>query len=576
MIEYRTMATNSFDKLVSGLTEDERQGILDRMKSSSSEQVSMLSPVETASAEGISISTKIKNESTLFKIYLWLKSVFASSTPETVYNEVKLTSIARNIEKNFPGLIDSKKGNLLTPFYDRLKELKAAADYFRPYLVSADHDEGNFIVFLSSLVIPDVTAEIESKTDPFQNPISNEIHTEYRVDLLRNLDEIFKNIPREAKNQMYEAMKSVEWLKQFAKLPFTRFLSLFSSTMENVYTCPFSQLESEIGLFAKTLSWPIALTDEVLEALYLFSEKNSRSYKAGELDADAAANFMNKAKSNLTAPKVFMSSVPICSIGSLVYSDISWRPENFSGGEEWFVKYKNSWKKLFEIKWNIWLQECKKEQLRGILNGSFALEKFPILPYRPWAGLRGISFKFEHTAGFINWYFKEKFAGYELNLKTLLVEGNFNKKENRQAFTDSYNQFIQISINFAELNRKLQNSGEIGSIFQKVQDDQTRTLQGQEKVEQLIRRVESDVYTDFKQFCDNCRIMNAILNAVLGIHRDTKYDGISNFSSIQGHDNEKFINQISETNASLEAALSLAKELEVIDSKNTSIDVDFD
>ena len=563
------MSNNSFDKLVSNLSQQERESILEKMRAvSSDEEINMLSPVETVAEEDISIPEKIRGESMFFRVMLWLKSVFTNSTSEVLYNEIKLSSISRNVERNYPGLIDSKKGLLLNTFYDRLNELKTAADFIRPYIVSIEHDEGNFLIFLGGIILPDVLSRMNTEADPYSNPISSEMHPELKVELSRNMEEIFQSISREEKNKMYEAVKSMEWLKQFVKLPFNRFISLFSNSREKVYTCPFSQLENEIGQFAKALSRQIVIGDDVLEAIYLFSMKGTHSGKNADSEADEAVQFMTKAKENMLAPKVFMSSVPIYSIGSIVHTDISWKPDSFSGGEDWFVKFKASWKKIFDQKWNTWVQECKKEALRETLKTHFALEQFPILPFRPWSGLWGITFKYEYTAGFLNWYFKERFSTYELNLKTLMVEGKFHKKENLASFTEAYNDFIQISVNFAELNRKLQNSGEIGSVFMKFRDGQMKSLQGQEKIETLLRKVESDITTILHMFGESCRMMNLILNGVLGIQRNANFDTISNFSSIQGRDNEKFMKQILETNKSLTEATRLVGELELVDTND--------
>ena len=157
-----------------------------------------------------------------------------------------------------------------------------------------------------------------------------------------------------------------------------------------------------------------------------------------------------------------------------------------------------------------------------------------------------------------------------------MVEGTFIKKQNQATLTDSYNSFIQISIDFADINSKLQNSGEIGSIFLKVKNEQSRSLQAQEKIEQLIRSLESQVNSLLHAFGDAARTMIKILNGVLGIERNVNYDSISNFGTIQGRSNEKFISQITETNSSLVAALNLVRELEGIDSSNISIDLETD
>ena len=66
------MPTNSFDKLVSNLSAEERENILERMRAASTnEEINMLSPAETITENDISIPEKIRSESMFFKIMLW-------------------------------------------------------------------------------------------------------------------------------------------------------------------------------------------------------------------------------------------------------------------------------------------------------------------------------------------------------------------------------------------------------------------------------------------------------------------------------------------------------------------------
>ncbi|BDC95528.1 DUF5312 domain-containing protein [Treponema saccharophilum] len=563
-------SSNSFDALVSGISAEERQSILDKMQSTPKDyENDSFSPVEDLPTEPeTTLSEQLKKESLPFRFWLWLKSIFTNTSTEILFNEIKIQSMAKIVGRNFPGLIDMKRGFILPAFYDKLRDLKKSADFFRPYVVSFEQDEGAFYVFLGSIVMPIVARDLADNVDPYTNPVTGEAKLEYRVELLRQMDDIFQSIPADSKNEMYEAVKSVDWLRQFVRLPFNRFLSLFSEITDEIHTCQFSQIENEIGAFAKCLLNSFRLPNEVLETLFLFSIRNSKK-KGSDSDENSndAVEFMSKAMENMSNLHMFMSSVPIHSISCIVYSDSQWMPEHFSGGEDWFVKFKTSWKKIFEQKWDSWVFDCKKENLRQSLVSRFSLESFPILPNRPWENLwGGVKFRYELTGGFLYWYFLKEFPTYEIVLKSIMVEGVFKKKDNQLMYTDTFNDFIHISMALNALNDRIKPSGDVGSTFAKFSaEGQMRTLQEQTRVEQLMRSVESEMQLIINQFGTANRSMNHILSGLLGLKKEARFDTLSNIGHLSGRGNENFLSTLQNARDSLENALNIIKELEMFD-----------
>ena len=70
---------------------------------------------------------------------------------------------------------------------------------------------------------------------------------------------------------------------------------------------------------------------------------------------------------------------------------------------------------------------------------------------------------------------RERFSVCELDLKTLLVQGSFNKKENYNTLSETFGNMIQLSISFQELERKLSFHGELGAIFNKIHEEASRS-----------------------------------------------------------------------------------------------------
>ena len=313
---------NSFDSLVSIMTREERQQMLEKMHEAAPvyESESFVPVEEPPEDGGVSLEEQLKKESLPFRIILWLKSIFTSTNQIVLFNEMKISEINRSLQRNYPGLVDSKKGLLLPLFYDKVAELKSAADFLRPYIAAIEKDEGGFYVFLGSIIMPEVDEDMSTNANPFSVPVSTNIKPELRVELIHNMDEIFQNIPVDSKQKMYEAVKSVEWLRQFSKIPFIKLLSSFTEVSSTVHTCAFSIIGNEFTSFAKLMSNGFLLSDSLLESLYLFSVRKSRRFSEDVSGDDrAAVNFMNNARSNSSVIHMFMSSVPMCSVTRVVF-----------------------------------------------------------------------------------------------------------------------------------------------------------------------------------------------------------------------------------------------------------------
>ena len=562
--------SNSFDRLVSGLSSGERKDMLEKMKASTSITESLSSDlIGDDPDDSISFSQQIKEESIFYRVYLWIKALLASTTMEAIYNERKISQIAKRIDKISPGLMDYKRALLLSSFYDKLMELKKCADFFRPYVTVAENDDSGYLVFLGSLVMNDVERQMDEEVDPYSIPLADGPKPEQRMSLLRKMDEVITQIPQGQRNMMYGAVRAAEWLKQFTKLPFQRLLSVFSTVIENNYSAAFSQIESEIGTFARVLCNGMKIPDEVIESLFLFYRKNSGGKIMDSLDeaSGKAADYMEKAGSQISMMRMFITTVPLKLVGRVVYADAQWMPNNFTGGEDWYQRYKANWRKLFDQKWEAWTHDCRKEVLRQNLNHNFGLESFPLLPERPWSQLwGGIPFRYELTAGFLSWYMKEMFPGHEIVLKTVMLEGDFIQKENRSEYNDSFNRLIQVSIDFETLNRQMAAGGEYGIIFTKLQqDEKLRSLQANSKVESIIRGVESDVRSILSSFGEACRTLELCFSGIFLEKKDSRYDSLSNFNRIGGKNNEKFKEDLTNARESLAACYSMIRELEPID-----------
>ena len=75
-----------------------------------------------------------------------------------------------------------------------------------------------------------------------------------------------------------------------------------------------------------------------------------------------------------------------------------WVPERPEGAEDWFVKYKAQWRKIFDQKWENWLQSKRKYTVSLKIKKMLNSENLPLLPFRPWTEIwNGIPFSKEYS-----------------------------------------------------------------------------------------------------------------------------------------------------------------------------------
>lgn len=559
----------TFDRLVSSISESERKILLDKMHALAGDASTQELESEDKAEPGdfISIDEKLKSESIFYRFFVWLRSIFSNSSKEDVYNQDQILDLYRKVNHSFPGLIDYKSGYLLSIFYQKLGELKLAIEFFKPYLELAYENPGAFYVFLGSLICPEVTQEMNLQVDPYSLPLSREVTGELRSSYLRKMEDILKNIPSHRRSYMYSCVTAIEWFYQLSKLPFDRFKNSFTQGVVDTYSCKFEVCSNELSVFARILCNGGPVPEEAISSLYLFSSNKFIPLDSEATDDDGRMKeYMDKAAANISMIHMFVKTVPLRQIARIAFNNIQWAPENFGGAEDWFVRYKEQWKKLFEEKWTSWLRDKKKAAINAQLTNVFELEDFPLLPNRPWAQMwEGIPFHFEYTTGFISWFMEKRYNTVIQPLKLLLLEGVFDNKDNRQEFANTLNDIMQIYNDIFRLNEDLSGMGQIGLVFDKIAANHLRTLQAQSKIESTMLNVEAEAQTIKKNFCNDCRSIQRIVEGALGEKKDTRYDGVSNINHLKAVGNDTFKVALKASKDLFVAALEMIKELEPID-----------
>lgn len=557
----------SFDELVAGISSDERKYLLAKINQNREHSFPLVQPAREET-DGFTLDIKLNSESFLYKLFLWIRSLISKKHKLEIYNDDLIRMLARKINKNHPGIVDMQNGLILSLFYEKLKELKNAADFFKPYFNIFNENPGKFYVFMSTFIAPEIASSINAEADPYSVPFEKEGTKEVRSSLLKKLEGILKDIPQKSRAVMYDAVKSLNWLKRFSELPYTHFLAQFTAIVSENYTCPFTNAQTDFNALANVLSDARSIPNEALEALFLFPQRKGGA--TVELDQDTEKSmreFLSKSAAGISMVQMFISTVPFFALGKVIFSDYDWQIETFGGAEDWFVKFKEEWKIVFDERWESWLRDRKKSQLADVLMEKFGILSFPELPYRPWANLwGGVPFRCEMTGGFLYWFATVKYEEVMGVLNVLVLEGVFLNNDNRAEFSEAMNKFAEINHQVQLFGESLNEKGSVGSVFAKLIADHVRTLKGQNMVNSMILNAETSIRGWESSFCDCCRTIEKVLAGILDDEKtDKKYESIQNLMTIKGRENRAYRDNLQAEREVLLESRRILAEIEPLD-----------
>lgn len=562
----------AFDRLVAGITSEERSSMLEKINQDSVSVVQFIETENQVPEKSLSLHLRFKEESFFYRFFLWLRGIIEKRSSEKIYNEDVIASMARRLNRDHPGIVNHRNGLLDTVFYEHLKALKSASDFFKPYFAIIDDSPGDFYVFLSSFVAPELSEKINSEADPFSLDYSAEPTNDTRAMLLKNLDNILKNIDAGSKRDMYTAVSSVNWLRQFTRLPYIHFTSQFTNLTGSNYTCPYRNAVNDYAAFAAVFTNILPVKSEVLEAMLMFSQKKDLTKNAQDKDIERTVKeFLSKTNQYFASIQSFISSVPILKTGKIINADYDWLPGNIEGVEAWFPNFRSHWRKIIDVRWGDWLRERKKKNLENYLKNDFGLSEFPVLTYRPWQALwMRVPFSCELTGGFMSWFSENAYDDMIQTLNEVMMEGVFVRNENRIEYSEGLNLFVQAVSQIRELTDRLAPEGEFGALFDEFATSRLRSFQVQNQIDSMMATTEGEIKDSVRKFSKGSRMMDKCLNGILSDEKDGVHDGLQNLGTIKGSQNRAWKDRLRKIWETLKKAQFYISELEPIDSTTES------
>lgn len=560
---------STFDQLVKSLSKEETQSLLESIQNSIEEFKSEAQPEEKDSLSERIIEHQhagISSEPFLIRLWLSIRSFLRSIPLKVIYNEELLKRMAKSLKRSAGAYINIHQNVYTGVFYTELKKLRKTQLFFTSLLSAYDSGKGSFYMLVSSFVAPATYERLMKETNPFSIKIGSEVSSNIRTGFLRKIDSVFSNLTDDEKSEMYLCAQAIEWMKSFCSLALDKTLLRFNMISDSNATCQALTIQPEMEVLSSILYSKKNIPHNLLQALFLMHAQETIIDDDSRMVKEAD-EFVKDAIEALSAIRIFLKQVPLLDITRYIKKDINWMPYRLTGGEDWFIYFKQAWYDRFNQKWSTWSYEQKKFNIKVQMINLLKVGDLESMKFCPWRNLwveckfkKELPFLFLKT--FFYSFYNEKLSD---TLKTILVEGNFYKHENLNEYTTSYNVLEHRKGEFEKFENRLSPTGDIGSTFAKIRAEKTATLKNKNQIEGLMHTIESESKQLITSSIDALKSVEMILTGILGGGKTSTYATITNWAVIAGVNNGIFREEVAAAKEQIHTGinlLSLAEKLE--------------
>ncbi|GHT48846.1 hypothetical protein FACS1894102_2620 [Spirochaetia bacterium] len=529
----------TFERLSSTMAEDDKIRLLKKIKESSDLSDRSLLDEETA--------LQCDNNEMLFARLTWFRKIllsivgfFTGKSPMSVFVSDIITKEGRSIDLAFPGVYDYQHDCLKEDFQIELKKLKEAARFFYTALDSSvNKQSGEFFVFLGSAEMPEIHKTLLEGTDPavyvFENPKASV--NQVRQTALDFVDHKLSTISGSHRDTMYKNARSLLYLKQLASFLYDRLILSFNKRPgDNSIICPVNIVKNQLISLCNIL-YSLRTTPSItlLSSMFVFimQEHTNEDGYDEELEVQ---KFTKRAEKALDTIRTFNRRIPITRILRCSQKDLSYAPQEISGGEDWFVRYRERWMAKVNEEFNDFIISKRREHINHLyedLFGGLEIESFENVQSKDYPD--GVPVDEIQNIAILMAFHKYIFMP-EINivLRPILINGDFEKKENRVEFTESYSVLIKLDDTIKSFTVKLSGGGEFGKRWEQLNSEvQSVTVRRRRSsgLFEEIRYIENNI---IKETYAQLIIMKKILTGIVGHKEDVSYGLLTNLAQIAG------------------------------------------
>ncbi|MFP3091305.1 DUF5312 domain-containing protein [Treponema sp. TIM-1] len=533
--------SGTFGQLASGLSLEERQELLDKLKGHSGLSQALLYEDRHHSASVIAEQEQYHQLPWYVRLKYVIISFFNGIPPKQLFEHRQIARIGKTINRRAPGYYDYRQDLLLPNLREKLLQLKSAARFFYNTLdKSINRDKGAFYAFLASLEMGGIHKYLLSGTNfkelALENPTLQE--GELRQLALNNLEQSLYLITEDEKRRMYANVRSLNYLKALSTFSFDRIILSFTvSPGQGDLVCKGTIVEAPLMILQNVLFSlkpvpPMAL----LESLFIFTLQEYKEEPPLDITIEMR-RLLSIAESDLVIIRDFNREVPLTLILRCISRDVGLLPKEIGGGEDWFVAYRDYWKRQVDTQFNEYKRMCQHKELvdtlhRFLKGGALKTLHYVVSQYNPdgFPLPQGLALSF-----LITFYSNIFMPDIYQVLRVIMIEGEFYRVESRTQFTEIYNEIMKIEEVIRQFEFQLSPEGKYGSAYFLSDSEPSPGPLRRRKVQRLINEASSEaegIITTVKQTIAE---MIKILGGFIRKETDGNYDALANIMQISSN-----------------------------------------
>jgi hypothetical protein len=562
---------NDFSRLVASIPLSEREAMLERLteRDDISHEPLYSKKPEDAPKNAAADYPKL---SWWKRALYFLLAFFTGKKPLAIYEDALIAKLGHEINQNAPGFYDYSKTFFLTQMKTSLIELKEASRFFYTALDSSlSRGRGAFYAFMSSFEMPDVhkALTLVSNAETFSATHSIMDYEELQRVAVETHDNAVNSINDAQKQKMYANVRSLICLKELSSFLFDRVINSFQhEDALNNDVCPSGLIRDQLGLLNNILlSLKEIPPPSLLSTLFIFmlqteNEGDNDVARGPELSA-----LMKKTETSLAAIRHFNQTVPLTLILRCAGKNMSYEPKELTGGEDWFVVYKSYWTKLISENYYDYIARKKNEdlvvELETFLHGG-ALIKLENTASNE--NPDGVELNSTLELSFLLTFYKLIFL-QELNpvLRSILIDGDFYRIDNKLEFTDCYNTLIKLEDTINTFIRKIQSDGDIGKQYARLKQEVGGSAAIRiRKVAVLLEDSNNEAVAIVTQAGAALNSLNQVVQGIVSGKKTSPYSTLINLSQMGGKANAEFMEDLLAAAEKINAACKTLADIEEV------------
>lgn len=558
-----------FDRLVKNLSKSERHDLLDKLHTVTTPTLSQepLKIIEEES-EGFDYHKAFQQLTWIERLFLFLRVMFTSDTREELLEEMILTKLSKQVDRNYSNIYSHSSGELAANFYWSVKKLQDRFSFLRePLRKALAAQKKDFFAFLVGWEMPDIQERLMAEVEPEHVAYEKSISDPYKIrkEIEYQLEDILESIDDARKNVIYARVRNLHAFASLVAYPYEKLLSSFEKRgVGGALSAPIFEVRSSLLDLTKVLfSVKNPPSESMMKILFLFYLQNSLESEESEEVERRLNSLLKQTEEAIAYLRFFHVHVPMLTLARLVLRNIEFLPDKVAGGEDWFVLFKQFWYQRFDQRMRNYTETFKRNQL---IDSAKEFLKAPSLPevkfYNSIGNTYSLQPRYLKSLGLIRG-FMDTFFISEMNspLKLVLIDGEFYKEQNREEYNDAYNGLLWVSDRIDNLERSLSPDGEIGARIDSINNEAATVSQRTGKVQQTISNIDGQVEEIITKTIDYVTQLKNLIGGILFGDMGGRYDTLSNLGYIGRNENKNLQQKLASINKKLESFLDILTQL---------------